>query len=113
MLKRIFTIILTLCFLSVAGASDAKPASCCWINPSDKKPFNPEVSAKVNGGNVEFFIRIPYEKLGLSPAVFQQGIQFNLIVNDNDGEGRDGWIQVALGIGEGKTPELYPFIVKQ
>ena len=96
-----------------AVEENGKAASCCWINPSDKKPFNPEVSAKVNGGNVEFFIRIPYEKLGLSPAVFQQGIQFNLIVNDNDGEGRDGWIQVAPGIGEGKTPELYPFIVKQ
>ena len=96
-----------------AVEKNGKAASCCWINPTDKKPFNPEVSAKVNGGNVEFIIRIPYEKLGLSPAVFQQGIQFNLIVNDNDGEGRDGWIQVAPGIGEGKTPDLYPFIVKR
>ena len=90
-----------------------KAATHCWINPADKPPFKPEATAKLNGENVEFLIRIPYSKLGLTPAVFRQGIQFNLIVNDNDGEGRDGWIQVGPGIGEGKTPELYPFIVKQ
>ena len=96
-----------------AVEESGKAASCCWINPAGKEPFAPEVTAQVNGGNVEFFIRLPYEKLGLTPALIRQGIQFNLIVNDNDGEGRDGWIQIAPGIGEGKTPELYPFIVKR
>lgn len=46
------------------------------------------------------------------PEQLKRGIQFNLLVNDNDGEGRDGWMQIAPGIGEAKNPELYPFILK-
>ena len=32
-------------------------------------------------------------------------------LNENDGEGRDGWLQIAPGIGENKDPERYPFIL--
>ena len=28
-----------------------------------------------------------------------------------DGEGRDGWIHIAPGIGENKNPERFPFIL--
>lgn len=37
--------------------------------------------------------------------------RFNLIVNDNDGQGRKGWIQVAPGLGGNKDAEQYPFVV--
>jgi len=32
---------------------------------------------------------------------------FSILVNDNDGAGRRGWIEWASGIGQGKNPKLY------
>ena len=40
-----------------------------------------------------------------------EGIRFNLLINDNDGEGRDGWIQIAPGIGDEKNPGKFPFVI--
>lgn len=49
--------------------------------------------------------------IGLTQEQLKAGIQFNLLINENDGEGRDGWLQIAPGIGEAKVPEKYPFIL--
>jgi len=35
-------------------------------------------------------------------------VGFNFILNDNDGEGREGWWELAPGIGYGKEPFQYP-----
>ena len=43
--------------------------------------------------------------------MLNHGFRFNLLVNDNDGEGRRGWIAIAPGIGERKDPSLFPFII--
>lgn len=56
-------------------------------------------------------LTIPMEAVGLTPAIARQGFRFNLLVNDNDGEGRDGWIHIAPGIGENKNPEQFPFVL--
>ncbi len=50
--------------------------------------------------------RIPFAAVGLT----ELGFRFNLLVNDNDGFGRESFIHIAPGLGEGKTPELYPEI---
>ena len=47
----------------------------------------------------------------MTPEMFSNGFRFNLLVNDNDGEGRDGWIHIAPGIGDAKNPDKFPFIV--
>lgn len=52
---------------------------------------------------------VPFKAIGLSDrpgSVFQ----FNLIVNDNDGAGRKGFMRIAPGIGEGKNPVAYPYL---
>ncbi|WP_337747959.1 hypothetical protein [Victivallis vadensis] len=56
-------------------------------------------------------LAIPLKTVALTPAAARQGFRFNLLINDNDGEGRDGWIHIAPGIGENKNPERFPFIL--
>ena len=56
-------------------------------------------------------ITMPYEALAISDAVLAHGIRFNLIVNDNDGETREGWVRISEGIGLTKDPTLFPFVV--
>jgi hypothetical protein len=45
----------------------------------------------------------------LAPATGEEGsiLGFNTIVNDDDGSGREGWIGISGGTGEGKMPRLF------
>ncbi|NCC58248.1 MAG: hypothetical protein EOM17_11540, partial [Synergistales bacterium] len=63
------------------------------------------------GNETHYEIRIPLKSLGIGREELRQGCRFNLIVNDNDGQGRKGWIQVAPGLGGNKDAERYPFVV--
>ena len=56
-------------------------------------------------------LSLPLKTFGLTSEQLRRGFRFNLLVNENDGEGRDGWIQIASGIGETKNPTIYPFIL--
>jgi hypothetical protein len=56
-------------------------------------------------------LTLPESAVGMTPDMARRGFRFNLLVNEDDGEGRDGWIQIAPGIGGSKTPERYPFVV--
>lgn len=56
-------------------------------------------------------LSLPLKTFGLTSEQLRRGFRFNLLVNENDGEGRDGWIQIASGIGETKNPAIYPFIL--
>ncbi|MBI3922884.1 MAG: cellulase family glycosylhydrolase [Armatimonadetes bacterium] len=49
----------------------------------------------------------------LRPAAPETGLTFgfNIIVNDDDGEGREGWIGITPGMGEGKSPRLFRKVV--
>jgi hypothetical protein len=55
-------------------------------------------------------LAIPRALLGLSDAVLDAGIRFNMIVNDNDGSLRKGFARIAPGIGETKNPASFPVI---
>ena len=69
------------------------------------------LTAERKGTTPSYRIRIPLDACGWTPAMLRGGFRFNLLVNENDGEGRDGWLQIAPGIGENKDPERYPFIL--
>ena len=53
---------------------------------------------------------IPFESIGLSERIGRRGFLFNLLINDNDGKGRDNTISIAPGIAEGKSPERFPTV---
>jgi len=64
-----------------------------------------------SGTETVYELDIPNNAIGFTPAIFKGGFRFNLLVNDSDGEGRDGWIHIAPGIGENKNPDKFPFVV--
>lgn len=67
-------------------------------------------SVERKGETTLYQINIPYRAIGLTAKMASEGFRFNLLVNDNDGFGRDGWMQISEGIGSVKTPEKFPFV---
>lgn len=66
--------------------------------------------AVVNKGEKTYYeARIPWTTLlkpGQKPTAGQE-MAFSYLINDNDGEGRRGWIEYTSGIGETKNTELF------
>lgn len=54
--------------------------------------------------------RIPLAAVGLSEEAGRTGFRFNLLVNDNDGGGRESCLAISPGLGDGKNPGLYPVV---
>jgi hypothetical protein len=99
--------------LGLSMRNDGKPDVFCWSRPDGfADPFQKVVlKTTPSEGKLLYEATLPYEAFGLSDAILEKGIRFNLIVNDNDGKGRKGWIQIAPGIGDTKNPDSYPFVV--
>lgn len=101
--------------IGLSHRDDGKPEVFIWITPSG---FSAEKSGKAislktarKGTQTFYDAEIPFSAIGLSQASAKNGFRFNLLVNENDGEGRDGWIFLAPGLGISKSPEKYPFLV--
>ena len=47
-----------------------------------------------------YVLAIPWRYCGGIDPLTDQGFRFNVIVNDNDGARREGWVELADGIGE-------------
>ncbi len=59
-------------------------------------------------GDVTIYVAaFPWEVL--APATGEEGtiFSFNFIANDDDGNGREGWLGITGGIGETKAPRLF------
>ncbi len=61
-------------------------------------------------GATTYDLAILRAPLGLSDAVLDAGFRFNMIVNDNDGVLRKGFVRIAPGIGESKNSASFPVI---
>ena len=69
-----------------------------------------ETSRDEKAGHTGYEARIPFVAVGLTEAVGRTGFRFNLLVNDNDGFGRESFIALAPGLGESKDPSRYPVV---
>jgi hypothetical protein len=59
------------------------------------------------GGGIVYEALVPWQLLpGISPVAGTQ-FRFSLLVNDNDGKGRRGWLHAFDGIGWSKDPAQY------
>ena len=59
-------------------------------------------------GDITYYeIEIPWSFLGMECP---EKVKFDLIVNDNDGGKRKGYLEIAPGIGKTKTNEEYPYL---
>lgn len=74
---------------------------------------NSTLKTSASDGKVVFELTLPLSALHISADKFAEGVYLSMLVNDDDGEGRDGWIALSSGIGNGKDPSCYPlFVVK-
>lgn len=101
----------------LARLADGRPQSFIWEAPAG---FPAEAAARSirltthrdDGKQVTAYrAKLSFDSFGLSPEKLRNGIRFNLLVNDNDGELREGFIQIAPGISEWKNFETFPLIV--
>ncbi|MHB1456012.1 MAG: beta-galactosidase [Armatimonadota bacterium] len=69
-------------------------------------PFN-----TIHEGNVlTYIVALPWRYAIRVNPLSDEGIRFNLIVNDNDGSGRRGWVQLSDGIGDGSDVSKFPVV---
>ncbi|HEX2948533.1 MAG TPA: sugar-binding protein [Armatimonadota bacterium] len=62
-------------------------------------------AAKRNGTETDYEITIPWSDLKIVPG--KTPARFSLLVNDDDGQGRKGWLEWFSGIGLSKDPTKY------
>jgi len=102
-------------FSYVAALVDGKPE--LWRSSLDQtyekahRDENGKLAIKRKGQNTIYEIAIPMKDL--SPFVAAEGgvMSFNLIINDNDGNGRKGWLGLSGGIGEGIDLSQYGHLI--
>lgn len=103
--------------IGFARNRDAKAISYIWNGPPGVNLGQANKGIRVesnrNDNKTYYLARVPRQTLGMQGAEAQGNFQFNLLINDNDGEGRKGWISVAPGLGNSKKSENYPVITFQ
>lgn len=78
-----------------------------WVSPISAKMLNVVTAFKRSGAELTYEISIPFDNL--TPFYGQIGERggISFLVNDNDGNGREGFIQFTSGIGIGKNPSAF------
>ncbi len=101
--------------IGLSHLNDGKPESFIWAAPTGfdtkKAVSGIKLSTRRENKQTVYDAVIPMATLGLTPELLRQGIRFNLLINDNDGELREGWIHVAPNLGTNKNPASYPFLI--
>ncbi len=85
----------------------AGPASWRWTAPVTAPADGSQVFVASITGGLAYEIRIPSTSLGISTLAEGQMMGFTMLVNDADGEGREGWVEWTPGIGSFKDPASF------
>lgn len=96
----------------VALGPDGETLAHCWMSPVGFAPLPPPVSGIVarSGGVTRYEVSVPLAALGFSDGDAASGFAFDFMVNENDGAGRDGWMEWSPGIATVKDHSAYPRI---
>ena len=76
---------------------------------SDKEGFemnkfeNTEFGASTDGSVTTYEFKIPWSELFANGYVPKDYLNLSVLVNDNDGSGRRGWLEYGGGIGYEKS----------
>lgn len=66
------------------------------------------------GTQTTYVITVPFAAIGSTAEAFGRGFRFNLMINDADNGVREGWAQVAPGIGSGTVnTQIMPLLLAQ
>lgn len=102
--------------IGLTRLADGEPETWIWLAPTGYSPEKAAPRIKLVTSRDEttaqtvYHAELPFETIGLTETTGKQGFRFNLLVNDNDGKGRNNCIAVAPGIAESKSPGRYPTV---
>lgn len=95
--------------------ADGKPELFLWDLPAKFNRGQVLQTWKLDirrvGTLTNYEVKIPLSSIGVDAARLKQGIRFNALINDNDGYGREGWIQITEGIAGTRSSEPYPLLI--
>jgi hypothetical protein len=84
--------------------ADGKPEAFVFLAPKDVKPvINLETSRDEASKTTHYVATIPFDQIGMTAQILRDGFLFNILVNDNDGDIREGYLALAPGIGSHKS----------
>jgi hypothetical protein len=78
-----------------------------WHSPAGAPAFTSDFAIVRSGSETFYEIRLPAESLGQRAFSEVLAIGFSLVVNEDDGAGRDGFLEWTPGIGTSKRPALF------
>lgn len=88
-----------------AALLDGVPSAGCWHKPDGYTTCPVQVSGKRVGDMTRYELKIPGD--------FSGKVGMSILVNDNDGQGRDGWLEWTPGVGFAKDPSFFGTIFLQ
>ncbi len=97
--------------IGLARTNDGKPETFVFSKANDKTPSVNLVTTRT-GNATTYTATIPLADLALTPQRLKEGFLVNVLVNDNDENTREGYLELAKGIGEYKS-ERHFVILKQ
>jgi hypothetical protein len=101
---------------ALALGDDGKPQG--WIydlprnSPLKQGAIDKSITCDVkrDATQTHYIVRIPWKSLG-SDGPPSSGVRLNFIINDDDGQGRKGWVQLSDGIGKDKNADVFMLFV--
>ncbi len=98
--------------VGLGRSEQGKPMVHCWSRPLGLAfdPAGVTLATRATDRGVRYDATLALEAFGLTEAMLADGVPLSLIVNDDDGPGREGWAEVSPGIGMHKNPTRYPLL---
>ena len=85
----------------LAQSRDGVPDVFCWQSPGGFRPETAAAEVRLavvrEGVTTRYDAFFPLAALGFDAGMLREGVRFNLLVNDNDGTGRDLMLETARG----------------
>ena len=98
--------------------SDTPGGAIVWRHTSEGNAFpagkieSADIAFRREGTHSYYEVSVPWKEITASSIDFDtlSKIGFSMLVNDNDGQGRKGWIEYGSGIGKSKDTSLFTFL---
>lgn len=81
------------------------------LKPSSAQTGILALNVNQDGGKTVYTARFPLKELGVKEISPGSAFGFSILVNDNDGTGRKGYLHWANGIGDAKDPAEFGGVI--
>jgi hypothetical protein len=78
-----------------------------WVAPISASSMKMTTAYKRNSDEIWYEISLPFNNLSPFKGTIGNRAGISFLINDNDGNGREGFVQFTEGIGLGKNPSAF------